>query len=367
MKVILDAQAYRRNNYARSAAFQSLLDYLKKTDSQIVLLASVEQEVLALYERELAAELSKVQAAVSTAKRKMFLRDQKLMLGQMPEVKKETRALQDALRSTSTGVAVERFQDYAGVNALDIVERGAQRIPPADSNGEQLRDVINWLAALSYARRASGKVFFVSADSGFWEKKDDQKELKPEIKEDIANAESKIEVYYDLEELLKRNSLSSEPLDQARADKAFKVSDFAEPISEKLKDILAGEMEGFVLSFVSNEVISSAFKNGIAYRISADSEYLEATYEITVRTVAQALPRQIKGGRQNYLEALFEPVPFANLSTYGSGTYGSGTYGGTLLVEFTTKAQADFSARVIQGAMSLAGIERVRIISTAKA
>ena len=150
------------------------------------------------------------------------------------------------------------------------------------------------------------------------------------------------------------------------------MSDFAEPISEKLRDVFAGEMEGFVLSFVSNEVISSSFKNGIAYRISADSEYLEGTYEITVRTVAQALPQQIKTGRRNYLEAQFEPVPFANLSTfgsgtYGSGTYGSGTYGGTLLVEFTTKAQADFSARVIQGAMSLAGIELVRIISTAKA
>ena len=165
MKVILDAEAYRRNNYARSAAFQSLLDYLKKTDSQIVLLASVEQEVLALYERELAAEMSKVRAAVSTAERKMFLRDQKLMPGPMPEVKKEAQALQDALRTTSTGVAVERFHDYAGVNALDIVRRGTQRIPPADSNGEQLRDVINWLAALSYAGRATGKVFFVSADS----------------------------------------------------------------------------------------------------------------------------------------------------------------------------------------------------------
>jgi hypothetical protein len=65
----------------------------------------------------------------------------------------ETEALKESMLNVGKSVTVEFLQDCSGVDVLEVSRRGARRIPPASSNGEELRDVIHWLAILSYAKQ----------------------------------------------------------------------------------------------------------------------------------------------------------------------------------------------------------------------
>ena len=352
MKIILDADAYRRNNYGRSVGFQSLLDYAKKTDSQIVLLASVQKEVVALYGRELSEEISHAETAARNLQKKVF-RKQQLAVLPVVEIEAEVDELEAALRRAASGVTIEFFEDYSSLDVLDVVQRGARRIPPANSNGEQLRDVINWYATLECARRSGVKVLFVSADSGFWDGKGEQKQLKRQISEDIGSAGVEIDLYNQVDDLLKKNSLSSQPLDRERADSIFHVSDFAGVISEKLRDAVARTKAGKYL-FLSPpaEVISATFQRGVSYQISRDHEYLESTYEIDTRVAGE--PRLADSPE----------VPWEMFASESSGdpsmTVSSSVASQPIRVNFKIIVEADFSARVIQGSSTLAGVESVR-------
>lgn len=183
-------------------------------------------------------------------------------------------------------------------------------------------------------------------------KDEGKREPRQKIREDIKSAGVDVEVYYDLEELLREKSLSSQPLQRGRADEIFKVSKFTQPILEKLKDTFTGmELGEGVISSVSGEVVSSAFKQGIVYEISSGSEYIEATYEIAISAAVEVSRKSLID--KVLAQAYGAPPPSVPLSVLGGSK--------VVTIDLTTCAEVDFSARVTKGSMTLVGVERVRI------
>jgi hypothetical protein len=175
------------------------------------------------------------------------------------------------------------------LTVLEIVRRGARRVPPANSKGEELRDVIHWLAVLSYAKQGDSKILFVSRDSGFWRKDGGPRE---EILQDIKDAGLRIEIFRDIEDLLKQNSLSSTPLEPGRAMELFDVSKVEARIVEvagKLLDSL--EVGDSVTRYRSGRLVSSEFWKGTVYQVDAGSEFIEATFRIKVSCEIEFRPR----------------------------------------------------------------------------
>lgn len=275
-RVVLDANAYCETNYGRSGKFSSLLDFLKKTNSQLVLLPSVLEEVLAKHERDFRSQMDTAKNSVKLAAGYCFAGKRPLLFNENPDFSKEREALRQSMLNVGKGTTVDHLEECSGVAVLDVARRGARRIPPASANGEELRDVIHWLTILSYAKAHNGRILFVTRDNGFWTKGGGPRE---EIIQDVRDVGGKIELFRDIEDLLKQNALSSAPLDPNRAAILFDTSQVATPIVETVGGRLSGmEIEDSTTEFRSGRLTSSEFLAGTVYRVSEDSEFVEATF-----------------------------------------------------------------------------------------
>jgi hypothetical protein len=278
-KVILDANVYCEANFGRSGKFDSLVDFVRKTNSQLVLLSSVLEEVLSKYERDFRQRREAAIGAVKTCREYSFT-DKKLVL--FPpniDFSAEKEALLLHLSSPAKGISVELFEDYSALDILEVVRRGARRMPPANANGEELRDVINWLATLIYAGRTSERVLFVTRDKGFWT--NDTGVLRPEIITDIKQTGREIVLFHDIDELLKNNSLSSAVLDATRAGQLFEITKLSTEITSKVVEAL-NRMTSSQAVIIAAKILESTFQKGRVYVISPASEYVKATYEVTL-------------------------------------------------------------------------------------
>src|SRR5205085_10533979 len=129
-------------------------------------------------------------------------------------------------------------------------------MPPANANGEELRDVINWLATLIYAGRTSERVLFVTRDKGFWT--NDTGVLRPEIITDIKQTGREIVLFHDIDELLKNNSLSSAVLDATRAGQLFEITKLSTEITSKVVEAL-NRMTSSQAVIIAAKILESTF------------------------------------------------------------------------------------------------------------
>jgi PIN domain len=345
-RVVLDANAYVETNYGRSGKFSSLLDFLKKTNSRLVLLPSVLEEVLAKHERDFRSHVDAAKSSVRVAAGSCFTAKLPVLLNGDPDFSKE----RDALRQSMLGVGkmtVEYLEECSGVSVLDVAKRGARRIPPASPNGEELRDVIHWLTILSYANRSDSRILFVTRDSGFWTKDGGPRE---EILKDVKDIGGKIELFRDIEDLLRQNALSSAPLDSNRATALFDISQVETPIVERVGSILDRvELEDSTVEFDSGHLTSSEFQSGIVYQVSGGSEFVEGTFRVNIATQIEFKPKTWP--RSSLVGGLLggKSVPLSGLSGIRQAP-----------VSYEAIVLVDLSTRVIDGQVGTAEVERVR-------
>jgi hypothetical protein len=63
---------------------------------------------------------------------------------------------------------IRYYPDVNGVDVNEVFLSGVKRRPPANKDGEELRDVTIWLIALQYADKEKKQIALVSNDGGFW-------------------------------------------------------------------------------------------------------------------------------------------------------------------------------------------------------
>ena len=165
-------------------------------------------------------------------------------------------------------------------------------------------------------------------------------------------------MFTDIEDLLKRNALSSTPLDASRAAILFDTSQVAAPIVEMVGRRLDGLlMEDSITEFISGHLTSSELIAGSVYRVSEDSEFVEATFRVNISA---------------QIELKAKPGPWASLVGGVIGGAAGGVLGGRSVplsglagirhasVPITAVALVDLSTRVIAGQAGTPEVERVR-------
>ena len=163
--VVLDSNQYWNDPKMTGARFQSLLDYLRRTGSALVIPRIVRDEVPARYEDELKSEYSGAVASLNKLRKRAF----ELRLPEQlpePDMGEEVRRLEQKLLAPGAGVASALLSDYSDISLEEVARRGVLRRKPASPKGEELRDVMVWLATVAYAKRRH-KVGFISLDGGF--------------------------------------------------------------------------------------------------------------------------------------------------------------------------------------------------------
>lgn len=210
MDVALDTNEFLSDPPMRTVRFQTLLAYLRKTQSRLLIPKIVWDEVIARYPERVSGPHGKAANDVR------ILRN--LLLTKIPElgelnVEKEISALRQKLRKPSPYVRALILTNFSDVSAEEIARRGIERIPPANAKGEELRDVMIWLMMLGHAKKSGRDVAFISHDEHFRENDD----LHPKLRDDLEQGKIKLHFYKAIDDFIKAHAPSPRNLTEEEA------------------------------------------------------------------------------------------------------------------------------------------------------
>jgi predicted nucleic acid-binding protein len=212
MDVALDANEFLSDPRMESVRLQSLLNYLRKTDSRLIIPKIVWDEVIARYPERISGPHKKA-VDHAEALRRLLLSGK---VPRMPDLKheREIKALKQKLKKPSNHVRSRIIKNFTDVVVEEVARRGVSRIAPANSKGEELRDVIIWLMMVAYAKRSTRDVAFISHDEHFRE----GDALHPELKKDLEQGKVKLHFYRSIDDFIKTHAPAPDALSE---DEAF--------------------------------------------------------------------------------------------------------------------------------------------------
>ncbi len=278
MDVILDTNILysplqaQGGDFTNFNAFVELVTYLRRTKSDLVLPKLVIDELCARYEDLLSGAIKQAEDARQTLQRKTFT---KLIDVPKVSVSTEVRSLRERLLNPAQGFQSRPFDDYAGISVAEVVRRGIQRIPPANSKGEELRDVVLWLLVLAYAKTANRDVAFISGDSTF---QNGDGALKEQLANDVTQAGVKIAYYESIRSFITANSLLANSLNEQDLDKIV----FLEELSRLAANYLFNATIGYGV-IVDVQPVDIQFRKAQKYQVGSDSFYVESEYAVVAR------------------------------------------------------------------------------------
>lgn len=286
MNVILDSNVYISDYRMESISFKNLFDYLKRTGDAIVLLGIVKEEVIAHFGRDLKKKANEVEKAWKAYRLLRF--PNKLPEFTKPDIADQQNLLSQRLMKPSEAVASEYYADTTKVSVDEIARRGVHRIPPANDNGEELRDVIVWLSSLDYAKTKNREVAFITNDSGFWV----NDVVRPEIQEDIQNAGVIIRPYQSIGRFVEENSPPATVVEEKWAYEIF--PEFNESVTAAAESAIRSTMPYAYIGSVS--ITSVDFKEGTRFEVAPDVQVAELLFAVGIefhtRTVLNVAPTE---------------------------------------------------------------------------
>ena len=275
MDVILDSNQYLDDPRMEGARFQSLFDYLRRTGGLLVVPRVVRDEVLARYQQALDADHSRAVVALRNLRKKAF----ELQVPERPpnpDYSREVKRLDEKLSNPSPGVRSVVAENYSDINVEEVARRGIYRVKPANINGEELRDVMVWLATVVHAKRHGPNVGFISSDRGFQTKDCD---LHGVLKDELAAAGIKMSFAISIEEFVTHADLPKKPISAEWAAQHLTPAQISD-ISEIFRALVAGFVQSPLVVLSASEPILQ-FKTGNLYELSSESAYAELEYEGT--------------------------------------------------------------------------------------
>ena len=293
MDVILDANVYVSDFRMEGVLFQSLFDYLKKTDSSLVIPRIVFDEVTARYTEMLSQGIEK-------AKKHLSLLRRLLLAAEIPQIDhidltRELNALRQKLNPNKEMLTrfdpakqVTLLDDYSGVTIQEVARRGFERMPPASRGGEQLRDVIVWLSSVSYCRSSQSSVAFISGDKTFTGT--GATTLQPRLQEELVRENVSLHFYRGIDDFLKAESLKPIPVTESWVEQSLSSAEISRRFEEEGHNSVIipwhGDRTGLVLGSKVH------FQNGSVYEIGAESQYCELEYSglVSVRVIDKPYP-----------------------------------------------------------------------------
>lgn len=282
MDIILDSNAYLADVSLESINFKNLFDYCRRTKSTIILPRLVREEVVTKYISALQEQAKKSLVSIRELNRLALEPTQRI---QLPKIDFQARAheLRRKFRSQHRGVRLRYYADITGVDVHEIYLRGIGRRKPANSNGEELRDVILWLITLQYAKKQNKEIAFVSADKGFW----NGDQVHGQILEDLSKHCAKIRIYRTVEDFVKESSPPPKPVDDEQVSPLFDLHSLTDAIVRTASDALLNHRQVFLISFLGIAAMTLThyeFEEGEIYELGEDNQFMELTYGISLRT-----------------------------------------------------------------------------------
>jgi len=199
MQIIIDTNILRQDLFLRSRKSEMLIDYLSKTEHQIILPEVVFREILALYKRTVVEKLGNVVKGHDDLAR---------ILSKPVDYQKPTFEIDDQLEIFEKNLR-QKFhitdKEVIAINNAhlpDLVNRAINRIHPFSESKAEFRDALIWLTILDQAYLASDKtITFISANTK--EFSDTEDTLHPKLLEEAKARGVIVEYYSSLDNFIK--------------------------------------------------------------------------------------------------------------------------------------------------------------------
>jgi hypothetical protein len=273
MDVILDSNIYigpllsQGRSIFSSNAFVELFTYLRRTKSNLILPGPVFHEVIKKYSDIIGGSIKKAQDSwISLQHDTMSV----LMDCSPPDRDAEVKRFWEKLLNPGLGFQVILLEDYKEISVAEVVRRGVHRVRPANSNGEELRDVVIWLIAKEHARAQNSTIAFVADDGQF---KASDGSLHPDLQKEVTAQKIDLLFYDSIPKFIRENALELSPVMPEEIALMVKEGSIAALVTQRFEssefdDIMIGEIQ---------------FKGAQKYKVADDSYYVEAKYVVVVR------------------------------------------------------------------------------------
>jgi hypothetical protein len=199
MLIVLDTNIFLQDLSLKSAKSRVLKDFLRKTDSHVVVPEIIELELLAQLERELSRQHDIAKRALGRIKDLSSLHIPplpKLDVGQ---------AAHDRLHSTFRALRVAYTRNIAPVRGeylREVLRRAVRRERPCSDRGEEIRDAVIWLGLLDLRANVDRiHVAFISANTKQFA--DENGRLHPDLQKEADQRGVEVHYYPGLDEFIK--------------------------------------------------------------------------------------------------------------------------------------------------------------------
>jgi hypothetical protein len=233
MDVVLDTNAVRASGL-NGPALSSLREYLSKTKSSLLLPEVVVEELSSQRRMQIEEALQKIANGNNDLKRLVPAFSENLPEIDIVAAVADYRA--EIMKSADRVTVLENSPD----DLKELIQRLANRIPPASSKGEEARDVLLWLAVVAVGKQR--EVVLVSGDKkAFFH----EGTLKKELQAEVNGIGDRIKTYEGLDEFLKAHHRRSSWVEKKWVDAQVDT----ELVDKAIEAYLNGCEEQFVPSY----------------------------------------------------------------------------------------------------------------------
>jgi hypothetical protein len=285
MDIILDTNVYyalvqkEGRGFTNANAYVQLVTYLRQTNSRLVILEPVLQEILARYSDLVSLSAKKASDAWTTLQH-----DSMTSAKELPrfQIENELSIFRTRILDRASSFTLIHYNGYSSVSVEEVFRRGVFRIPPANPEGEELRDVVIWLMALDFAAANKQPIAFITDDSHF---KDNEGKLHPTLAEDAKARDIAVSYYESIYAFIRANALAIIPVTHEEINLLIRQ----EEIIRLLTKALTGSTirEGTINQA---EISSPNLVDVRKYQVSTESFYLEASYTVPAQLLVQEPP-----------------------------------------------------------------------------
>lgn len=275
MDIIVDTNLIKSENFLRSKKIDVLKDYLKKTNSKIVLSQIVKEESISLYKRELNDKLDKINNKLEDLSKYCFSTN---IVSIYIDVDKEVAAYSEHIENLKNDNILYEIS-YTYDFLPEIVDRANNRIRPS-KNGEEFRDIILWLTIKKLLKeREMISVGFISNDLKAFAS-EDKEHLHPDLIKELDNENLNLIYYKNLDGFIEKHKTKVDYINREWIELELGNIDIDHLITGYVIKQLETKIEGIAYAYPLN--ISVSFHKFYLYEMTNQVIYLFLEFEVYV-------------------------------------------------------------------------------------
>lgn len=231
MNIILDTNIYVQNYLLNSRNFELLFDYLKKTNSNILVPRIVFDELLEKYRNSI---LDQLDALTKTQNRL-----ENILINFNPdnseidielEISKYSKYFLEKL-----GVEDKDVVEHKTTYLNELISRAIKRRKPFSDKGEEFRDALLWLVMLDITSEIGGVIAFISNDVKAFGQAET---LHDELLEEIKQRNIQVNYFSSIKAFIEKQAIQVDFINEDWLINAIDFEQFDKAIEEQLSERL---------------------------------------------------------------------------------------------------------------------------------